>query len=823
MADSSSRSPPATVLACALALIGAGVAGPGCQGGPGSQGAAGSSGSSQGVGAGSTGGSTGTASGTGTGGGLTFIDGGYVVCTASETADAGGASLVSWMCPAGTYVCGSPGSCAQCLSDADCMNQALPTFDPKRAHCDLDSGVRGYQGFCQQCLGNADCAGDPSGVQCDLDPSSAVAPIEAFGFETCAVLGLGCLDGTQAGLVRAGLLQCVSGTCATDQDCAGALVPGQPSFLSSQQPEPYCVAGQCSVAINPDFCPACYCSEASTCAGPVTSDAGEVCDPASLRCACTSSAQCGGFWPVCEILDGGDLLDGGDGLGACGCDRDDECGDGGLKCLSVPRTARTTAGPACALPCDDPRFPACAAVDAKTPVCDAASGLCVPCDASAGGAGDTQCQAQANEAFGGPLCRLDGTCGCATGADCRGGEACGGVPVSSSGGAVLGTCVSPPLPCTPESNGFCDWDSGVAGPNCLNDFQCGLLSRLDAFCDQESGECVECRDASDCVAIGLAASEGFTFCSRNACQRGCESDEDCFGNPGGPRCELPDSGARGTCSCRDVTDCPAAETCHVFPGSAAQCETGCTVDTDCGSGFFCDFSGACRARCDPGHSCQAPDLTCDRGNLSGFNGLGYAGSVAGAVWCYPCVDASQCTGGLGCGASTGFACGACGSDKDCSTGEICGVSDSLCHATCQLGACPAGQVCDSLALAANGVNLCYECLSAADCSGGEGCDSRTHTCGACEGPTADGGSFDCAPGAVCSNYWLPEQAPGVCVQNCDRLPCPTGEKCAVFGALTLGHSYCFGCTQDSDCADAGPRAWCDTSVGLTFTCRVPAG
>ena len=818
MVASSSTSSLATALSCAFALVGAagagGIAGLGCQGGSGSssQGAA-SSGGGTGSAAGSTG--TGTAGGTGTGGVPSFVDGGYVFCTAQEVGDAG-SGLVSWMCPSGTYFCGSPESCSQCLSDADCANQALPTYDPKRARCDLDSGVRGYQGFCQRCLDNLDCAGVSPGVQCDLDPSSAVGSIDAFGFETCAVLGLGCPYGTQAGIGG-----CRSDTCATDQDCVGVLSPGQSSFLSSQQLEPYCVAGQCSAASNPDFCPSCYCSAASTCSGPVTSDAGEVCDLAGEHCVCTSSAQCGGFWPVCEISDGG-AIDGGAPLDSCGCDRDDQCGDGGLKCLFLPRTARTNAGPACALPCDDPRFPPCAAVDPKTPTCDADSGLCVPCDGSAGGTGDAQCLAQADEGFEGPLCRLDGTCGCSTSADCRDGEICGGQAGSSSSGGIIGTCVPPAVPCTPLSNGFCNWDSGAPGPSCLSNFDCGLQSRLRDFCDVDSGQCIQCRDDSDCVAIGLAASQTLSFCFQQVCQRGCASDPDCVGNPGGPRCDIADGGTSGACSCRSASDCPAGGACHVF-SEGAQCETGCTADTDCASGFFCDFNGTCRSRCDPGNGCHAPDLICDRSNVAGLNGLGYAGSVTGAVWCYPCLDPSQCGEGLGCGAFTGFACGVCGSDPDCPAGEICGTADSVCRPTCKAGACPAGQVCDTLGLAGDGVDVCYECLSPADCVGGQGCNPRTHTCGTCQGPTVDGGSYDCAPDAICSNYWLVKPAPGVCLSNCDRQPCPAGETCAVFPSLTPDHSYCFGCTQDSDCADAGAGARCDTSVNLTFTCQVPAG
>jgi hypothetical protein len=259
--------------------------------------------------------------------------------------------------------------------------------------------------------------------------------------------------------------------------------------------------------------------------------------------------------------------------------------------------------------------------------------------------------------------------------------------------------------------------------------------------------------------------------------------------------------------------------------SAARCELGCAADADCATGFFCDFYGTCRSRCDPGNSCHAPDLVCDRENVAGFNGLGNAGAVAGAVWCYPCLDASQCSAGLACGAFTEFTCGACGSDSDCRAGEICGNLDSLCHSSCDAGPCPSGQVCDTLGLDGglfgDDVDVCYQCLYAADCPGGQGCDPRTRTCGACEGPTAKDARSDCPPDAICSNYWLLSSSAGVCLQSCDRFPCAAGEICAVFPSITPDHKYCFGCTQDSDCADAGAGARCDTSVGLTFTCQPP--
>jgi hypothetical protein len=88
-----------------------------------------------------------------------------------------------------------------------------------------------------------------------------------------------------------------------------------------------------------------------------------------------------------------------------------------------------------------------------------------------------------------------------------------------------------------------------------------------------------------------------------------------------------------------------------------------------------------------------------------------------------------------------------------------------------------------------------------------------------------GGTFDCPPGDICSNYWAPYGSgltSGVCLQPCDDRACPVDRPlCAVLPALTPDHKLCFGCLQDSDCVDAGSGAWCDTSVNLTFTCQLP--
>jgi hypothetical protein len=188
-----------------------------------------------------------------------------------------------------------------------------------------------------------------------------------------------------------------------------------------------------------------------------------------------------------------------------------------------------------------------------------------------------------------------------------------------------------------------------------------------------------------------------------------------------------------------------------------------------------------------------------------------AGADAGTTWCYPCLTGSDCPAGLGCGADTSFHCGPCQQDPDCAPGSFCD-GNGVCQSGCDSGACPPDQVC--------GNGACWECLSPLDCPATEGCNDVNRSCGSCTG------SLDCAPGEVCA-IPLSGVGWGACLQNCDARSCPASRPfCAVLPDLTPDHSYCFGCLQDSDCADAGPGAWCDLSLldlygGGTFSCLLP--
>jgi len=811
-----------------------------------------SSGTTGGTSSGS--GTTGTSAGSSTGRPPppVYVDGGYVRCELSVLTD-GGTEALTWECRPGTYFCATDGTmtCAECLSDSDCANDDLPTFDPMRPHCDVSSGVGGYQGFCQQCLISDNCTGNPAGPYCDLNPSDWEPPIWTTGFETCAPLPLGCPFGTSPALGG-----CAVNHCSVDADCINALTP-------SQQLEPYCVQGSCADTETGNACPDCQCYYSSgVCGFPGVTALSCV----GGRCDCTDQMQCGGAWPVCELLPGGE-----DG-GTCGCSDDVQCGDAGLRCLTYPPTSSTFGGTACAVPCDTPGFPACSLWSTTSPVCDHSSGLCEPCGS------DNDCQTKAGGPTDGPFCRPDGVCGCAKDDDCPEGQRCQDINERSMAGGLLGICGLPPPPCTPRScfSNRCDLDSGACVSGCLTDEDCWNNSN-GRVCFADSGSCGWCQDDSDCVKLGFAAS-GESYCdvSELTCMFGCASDldcvgdvgrphciapgptsrcgcggdADCAGNPNGAHCDtIPDDEGIGYCFCLDASDCPASEVCSAAPGQAATCSSSCQFsDGGCPPNFFCDPNSVCRPRCDPGHSCQAPYPICDLDDVAGQNvgqyddggevdgGSGDGGSENQVVWCYECLSTSDCPQDLVC-EHYGFACGPCYESQDCPPNEVCLTDfDDACRALCDGGACPAGEACDVNDLTLRGTDICYQCLSPSDCPDGLGCNARSHTCGTCTGPDAENlkdgcvppyeSCSDCPPDAVCSNYWFQnidtsEVPNGVCLQNCDYVPCPEGKTCAVLPDFTPDHAYCFGCLTDADCADAGPGARCDT-VLLTFTCQPPA-
>ncbi len=546
-------------------------------------------------------GSTSGGSGSGSGGSSTgspaspYVDGGYVFCSLPN-ADGGPAR---WLCQPGTYFCdpsGNPGTCFQCRSDADCADRSLPTYDPLRPRCDLDSGLGGYQGFCQECLDNADCAGSPAGMLCDLNPAyppnGLEPPVEALGFESCGRVqtdcrqegGPPCSVSNQVCDPFNGQCEARSPSCTTDQDCAGLLVASGSSRSGSPYlPNPYCVDGGCTFCSG-GVCPNNNaCRSDSDCGNPTGSPSGPTCQPfadGSFQCACTSSAQCSGFWPACTGLDAGNLDDAGQAIGVCSCDSDSQCGDAGLACLAagvVEPAALVLYWPSflasifgdqagsnfCGVPCTSPAFSSCAALTGVD-ICNLTLHLCSWCVT------DEECESSVGS--GGAYCDGEfvnmppppGFCGCILDSDCPDGDSCLSYESHST---FLGTCVPTFSRCTPESCGgfFCNWDSGAcvndsnaaSFPSCVNDADCS-----NAVCFE--GACVECP--------GCTAAPG---CSGSGC-RSCSSPLDCPDDQGCDSQSHTCGTCRGPTAHGGPNDCPPDAVCsNYWLGTVGACLPNC--------------------------------------------------------------------------------------------------------------------------------------------------------------------------------------------------------------------------------------------------------
>lgn len=804
-------------------------------------GSTGSSAASSSGGSGTTGGTAGTPP-------PPIIDGGYVFCFVSDSPVGGpdrDGGAVSWMCEPGTYLCdlqGPPGNCFQCLSDSDCANRGLPTYDRNRPRCDLASGVSGYQNFCVECVGNDDCAGNRADPFCDLAAplysEVDAPPPDLVGFEACGPIDTDCrvdggprCDPDQFCSLDSGVCTYGELPCATDAECVGRLANDQNQLI------PYCVDGACGP------CPSgtCegFCSFGETCRLDPHPDASVCSQPVSDCPPCQSSSDCAGLWPACVPADGGNF---------CGCSTDVDCADAGLTCLNPGTTSSY-----CGISCFSPGAPSCAA---NAPICEPDSGLCTRCNF-----GDDCLNARSSAGY---VCTGDGVCGCFYSSDCPSNEVC--VPGNS-----FNACGPPDQRCSPATceAALCNWDAGVCeGLNsssprsCLTDFDCTVAPQADAFC--LGGTCVQCLDDNDCVVTAPKGRTNRTFCCEagdnvcsatqsHTCIEACDSSADCAGSTDGTFCVVYDDAGQGMCrtgaclsnadcaadpqglycdrdsgpgyllpaggcGCFHDSDCPTGTLCDGNGSVLSSCTTSC-VDGGCAPGRICDQSGVCRSRCDDGHTCDTADPLCDADNRLGNNGI----PDPGVEWCYACITSADCSSGQGCDA-TFHICGLCQTSSDCASG-VCAAGPT-CLARCEAGVCSAGQVCDTDNAVGNGANLCYECLSPIDCPDGEGCNSATHRCGTCEYPNAYAFGNDCPPGDICTNYWsvAPFTSSGACLQRCDDRPCPADHPiCATFPSLTPDHALCFGCLSDGDCASAGAGYWCDTSVSLTFVCTPPGG
>lgn len=254
---------------------------------------------------------------------------------------------------------------------------------------------------------------------------------------------------------------------------------------------------------------------------------------------------------------------------------------------------------------------------------------------------------------------------CATGV-CKAGVGCVGCVLDSHCGAGM-VC----------ANDACVPGCSAQNPTCPS----GLI------CDASRGQCVECRDNTQCPNAPL------TICNPNTgtCVQ-CATGADCR-DPMRPVCDP----SGGTCvGCLSNTDCPSG-VCHqqrcVQCLSDAQCG-GATPRCDPGTNACVACLPGATDNCPTGQYCR-PDNRCERGCKTGTD------CPSGV--CLPNHSCEACTSDLQCAAGTicqnGTCVGACGANAPCGTNEACcnGRCQSLTADPTHCGACNracgANQVC----------------------------------------------------------------------------------------------------------------------------------
>ena len=322
--------------------------------------------------------------------------------------------------------------------------------------------------------------------------------------------------------------------------------------------------------------------------------------------------------------------------------------------------------------------------------CDETS-TCPP-EGGAAGEGGSDTGGSGGEPTGGTGGTKPGSGGEATGGKASGGN--GGTPSGGNGGLGGGTSSGGGTSCDRSCAGaeaFCDEDSGQC-LECRKDADCG-----GELCDTSVGQCVECLTAKDC-------DRAAPVCDNGSCI-GCEDSTDCADYPTTPVC-APSSGECVECLTED--DCggyvcaPDTHSCTSLPaGVKFACEE-CVHDAECQTGQLCveqEFEGTSvgtfctwtkAARVGSGGSCD-PDgkpFALLSSEATSIDGATADLCVLATTTCPAYFDHRQphCTGtddDASCGAadlndgqcelkSTTYLCTyACGSDVDCKTGFTC--------------------------------------------------------------------------------------------------------------------------------------------------------
>ena len=337
--------------------------------------------------------------------------------------------------------------------------------------------------------------------------------------------------------------------------------------------------------------------------------------------------------------------------------------------------------------------------------------------------------------------------GCATHADCSGGEAC-----------IGGQCVAAP---------FC-----MANRDCPSDMACS-----DGRCAD-----VSCARSADCGADRVCTSG---HCVEPPVDH-CDGPGDC---PGGA-CDL----ATNRCvldveACGDGGACPADEICAEGACVAPPCE----ADGDCRGGRYCTGEGVCAPGCrvEP-DNCDL-ERRCDPGTR---RCVGDADPDAG-VPPDAAVPEDAATPPEDAAAPPDQGLPACDADGDCEGDEYCDAG--VCRVGCRAASCPAGWLCDvdrHICVEDRGCEGDAACPPGLFCDDGhcaEGCRTAPDDCGegrACEQLSR---ACRCLADAGC-------EAAEFCDDGACQVGCRVDPDSCPMGACDPATRRC-ACAEDAHCPD----------------------
>ncbi len=715
----------------------------------------------------------------------------------------------------------NPNQCVGCFTNSDCFDGLVCTSDicidnqcqnptlPVGAHC-ID-GVCDGDGSCQGCLVDSDCgAGELcSGNECVECTIDSQCPDDGNECTASVCIANTCenkpVDNGQvcaAGVCGDG--QCVG--CNTPADCGVNPTCGEFTCNADQECElifanPGLTGTAC---VTPNMCDASQncveCISDANCPGSEVCDAG-VCVECSANDQCGSVTECAApFCTATNTCDAG-LLPAGTTCTGGVCDGANNC----VGCLDNFDCAGNPNGEMC-----DPSTRQCVAClnasdcsdDFECTTDQCIAGSCVnttqtintPCAAGAGVCNGNTCQ-ECNEDShcignaNGEVCdTTSGTCvGCVDDGQCEDGDPC------TTNTCNAGTCAS-----VTETGGLCEC---LSASDCQAADVCSDVACVANSC-QYSNVAAGSNDAGECPNV----CDGSGECVE------CLSNSECAANG-----EVCDTINNVCVACNSVADCGAADTCHVMTCSANECVqvpeqegetcTGgvcsdvqtcveCVDDTQCASGLFCGAMNTCvacesNAQCDDGISCTS-DVCNEAGVCS--NIVNTAGT--------------QCIDGAGeAGVCLGDDCVECGSDSDCSNGELCNLSNNTCQEclsdvncedgnectedVCNGGTCSnlptTGDTCSGSGVC-NSAAQCVGCLTAADCGSGDSCEAVSCVNSVCETNNIPVGGSDIR----CDTSTPLCDGSGICVE------CNVGSDCA--SGLCVENA-CVECVAASDCGE----------------------